>query len=106
MTTTTSAAARPSAPTKPTPEMYSPSTETATVLPATTIAAPEVPAARRTEAHDAHPAVQLLPVPGHQEQPVVHRDAESEQRGDGRRGGRERDHPREQRRAARARPAR
>ena len=50
VTTTTSAAARPSAPTKPTPEMYRPSTETATVLPATTMAAPEVPAARRTEA--------------------------------------------------------
>jgi hypothetical protein len=50
VTTTTTAAARPSVPTKPTPEMYRPSTEMATVLPATTIAAPEVPAARRTEA--------------------------------------------------------
>ena len=56
VTTTTSAAARPSAPTKPTPEMYRPSTETATVLPATTMAAPEVPAARRTEARTPIPA--------------------------------------------------
>ena len=50
VTTTTIAAARPSDPTKPTPEMYRPRTETETVLPATTIAAPEVPTARRTEA--------------------------------------------------------
>ena len=49
VTTTTIAAARPSDPTKPTPEMYRPRTETATVLPATTIAAPDVPPARRTE---------------------------------------------------------
>ena len=49
VTITTTAAARPSDPTKPTPEMYRPRTETATVLPATTIAAPEVPAARRME---------------------------------------------------------
>ena len=68
VTTTTSAAAKPSAPTKPTPEMYRPSTETATVLPATTIAAPEVPAARRTEEH-AHPGIQLLAVPGHHNSP-------------------------------------
>ena len=54
----------------------------ATVLPATTIAAPEVPAARRIGGHDVHPAVQLLPVPGHQEEPVVDGDAEAEQRGD------------------------
>ena len=50
VTTTTIAAARPSDPTKPTPEMYRPSTETATVLPATTIAAPDVPAACRIDA--------------------------------------------------------
>ena len=96
VTTTTIAAARPSDPTKPTPEMYRPSTETATVLPATTIAAPDVPAARRIERDDPHPVVQLLPVPGHQEKPVVDRDPEPEQGGDGRPGGRERDQPRDQ----------
>src|ERR1700749_788079 len=42
VTTTTIAAARPGDPTKPTPEMYRPSTETDTVVPATTIADPEV----------------------------------------------------------------
>ena len=56
VTTTTIAAARPSDPTKPTPEIYRPSTETETVVPATTIAVPEVPAARRTEATTPIPA--------------------------------------------------
>ena len=56
VTTTTIAAARPSDPTKPTPEMYRPRTETETVVPATTIAVPEVPAARRAEATTPIPA--------------------------------------------------
>jgi hypothetical protein len=56
VTTTTSAAARPSEPTNPTPEMYRPSTETATVLPATTMAAPEVLAARPTDGTTFSPA--------------------------------------------------
>ncbi len=45
VTATTSAAARPSAPTNATSEMYRPRMETTTVLPATTMAAPEVPSA-------------------------------------------------------------
>jgi hypothetical protein len=77
VTTTTSAAARPSELTNPTPEMYRPSTETATVLPATTMAAPEVPAARPTDGDDLLPGVELFTVPGHQEQPVVDGDAEA-----------------------------
>ena len=42
---TTIAAARPSEPTNATPAMYRPRMEMTTVLPATTIAAPEVPSA-------------------------------------------------------------
>ena len=49
VTATTSAAARPSEPTNDTPTTYRPRMETTTVLPATTTAAPEVPAACRAE---------------------------------------------------------
>ena len=100
------AAARPSAPTKATSEMYRPRIETTTVLPATTIAAPDVPSALRTEAGDVHPGVQLLAVPGDQEQPVVDRDAEAEQGGDRRRGRGKREHRREQAKQGQARARR
>ena len=53
---TTIAAARPSAPTKATPDTYRPRIEITTVPPATTIAAPEVPSARAAEAIRSIPA--------------------------------------------------
>src|SRR5689334_1623083 len=49
VTTTTSAAAAPIAPTNGTPDRYSPRIAMTTVLPATTIAAPDVEAARPIE---------------------------------------------------------
>ena len=94
VTTTTIAAARPSAPTKPTPEMYRPRTETDDGAAGHHDRGPGGARGAPHRGHHAHPGIQLLPVPGHQEQPVVHRHAEPEQGGDGRRGGRERDQPR------------
>ncbi len=52
---TTIAAARPSAPTNATSEMYRPRMATTTVLPATTIAAPEVPSVLRAEVMTSMP---------------------------------------------------
>ena len=63
-----------------------------TVLPATTIAAPDVPSAFLAEVTTSMPGVQLLAVPRDQEQAVVDRDTEAEQRRDRRRGGGERHH--------------
>src|SRR5262245_46209840 len=56
VTTTTSAAAAPIAPTNGTPDRYSPRIAMTTVLPATTIAAPEVEAARPMESTMPMPA--------------------------------------------------
>ena len=53
---TTRAAARPSAPTNETPEMYRPRMEITTVLPATTTAAPEVLSAATAEVTTSMPA--------------------------------------------------
>ena len=100
------AAARPSAPTNATSEMYRPRIEMTTVLPATTIAAPDVPSACLRRGEDVHPGVQLLAVPGDQEQAVVDRDAEAEQGGDRRRGGGKRQHRREQAKQGQARARR
>ena len=55
VTATTTAEARPSAPTNATPETYRPRIATTTVLPATTIAAPEVATVRPIERSSGMP---------------------------------------------------
>ena len=59
-----------------------------TVLPATTTAAPEVAVVLPIDSLELHAVVELLAMPGDEEQAVVDGDAEAEQRGDRRcRGG-------------------
>ena len=78
MTATTVAALTASPVTKLMPMMIMPSSEMTTVVPANSTARPAVSMASTVESRTLMPVVQVLPVPGDDEQRVVDADAEAD----------------------------